>query len=200
VAKNGTVKKSMVENKPPHDPRELIAVVDARDRVIGRAQRKKVHVKRLLHRESAVLLFNKRSELLLQKRRDSGLLDFSASGHFAFNETYLQGAVREVQEELGLKIPKSKFVKVCKQRILHGVSDRFLTLFEVNGDYDVKNMVLCKDEVKSVKYYSIPELKKIMKLKPEKMTQSLQKILKIYFEKTKRWKAAGISEILELEF
>ena len=86
---------------------EVFDVVDADDRVIGQATRGEVHRGGLRHRSVHVFLFNSRGELFLQKRaatKDTfpGCYDSSASGHLNTGETYDGGAVRELEEELGL--------------------------------------------------------------------------------------------------
>ena len=67
----------------PHNPEELIAIVDDNDNIIGKSPRKN-HANGLLHRETSVLVVNQKNEILVQERADSGHLDYSASGHFPY--------------------------------------------------------------------------------------------------------------------
>ncbi len=88
---------------------EIFDVVDGSDRVVGQATRREVHGRGLRHRAVHVLVFNRRGELYLQKRsmtKDTaaGLWDSSASGHLGAGEGYDAAAVRELHEELGLKV------------------------------------------------------------------------------------------------
>jgi isopentenyl-diphosphate delta-isomerase len=88
---------------------EIFDVVNDRDEVIGRQTRGQVHQLGLKHRAVHVLVFNRRGELFLQKRslqKDTfpGAWDSSASGHLDAGEDYDACAVREVREEIGLKI------------------------------------------------------------------------------------------------
>jgi isopentenyl-diphosphate delta-isomerase type 1 len=88
---------------------EIFDVVNERDEVIGRASRREVHARDLLHRAIHVLVFNGRGEVFLQKRsltKDSspGLWDSSTSGHVDAGEDYDACAVRELREELGLTL------------------------------------------------------------------------------------------------
>ncbi|MGA4644744.1 NUDIX hydrolase [Limisphaera sp. 4302-co] len=87
---------------------EWFDVVNERDEVIGRAPRGEVHGRRLRHRAVHVLVFNARGQLFLQKRsqqkdREPGVWDSSASGHVDAGEDYDAAAVRELQEELGVR-------------------------------------------------------------------------------------------------
>lgn len=98
----------------PHPLRDLpqrgderFDVVDAEDRVIGRASRAEVHARGLLHRAVHVFLFNRHGDLLLQKRSTRkdmhpGRWDSSVSGHLDAGEDYLPAARREMAEEMGV--------------------------------------------------------------------------------------------------
>lgn len=86
---------------------EIFDIVDGQDRVVGRATRKEVHARRLLHRATHVLVFDQAGRVFLQKRsllKDSapGCWDSSCSGHLDTGEDYLAAAVRELKEEIGV--------------------------------------------------------------------------------------------------
>jgi len=89
---------------------EMFDVVDGNDEVIGQRSRREVHRLGLRHRAVHVLVFNAQRQLFLQKRsllKDCfpGAWDSSASGHLQPGESYDACAVREVEEELGLRLP-----------------------------------------------------------------------------------------------
>ncbi|HWH70396.1 MAG TPA: NUDIX domain-containing protein [Candidatus Sulfotelmatobacter sp.] len=88
---------------------EIFDVVNERDEVIGQKPRSEVHRLGLLHRAVHVLVFNARGQVFLQKRsmqkdRQPGLWDSSASGHLDTGEDYDACALREVWEEIGLTL------------------------------------------------------------------------------------------------
>src|SRR6266702_5667294 len=90
---------------------ELFDVVNERDEAIDRKPRSEVHRLGLMHRATHVLVFNSRGQVFLQKRsmqkdRQPGLWDSSASGHVDSGEDYDVCAVRELQEEIGLALAK----------------------------------------------------------------------------------------------
>ncbi len=87
---------------------ELFDVVDDQDHVLRQEPRADVHRQRLLHRAVHVLVFNSKGEVYLQRR--SAKKDTyphrwttACSGHVDAGEDYDTAAVRELQEELGLK-------------------------------------------------------------------------------------------------
>ena len=91
----------------PQKSGEIFDVVDADDQVTGTATRAEVHAQKLTHRAVHVFVFNKRGDLLLQKRsllKDMcpGLWDSSVSGHLDSGESYDAAAVRELEEEMGI--------------------------------------------------------------------------------------------------
>lgn len=95
---------------------EIFDVVDEHDEVITQEIRREVHRLGLRHRAVHVLVFNSRGDVFLQKRsrtKDTfpGAWDSSASGHLDCGEDYDSCAVREVREELGLRL------ETCPRRL-----------------------------------------------------------------------------------
>lgn len=91
----------------PQKAGEIFDVVDADDQVTGTATRAEVHARGLMHRAVHVFAFNKRGDLLLQKRsalKDNfpGVWDSSVSGHLDAGEDYPAAALRELDEEMGI--------------------------------------------------------------------------------------------------
>lgn len=92
----------------PQKSGEIFDVVDGNDKVVGQKTRGEVHAEKLLHRAVHVFVFNKRGDLLLQQRsmfKDAhpGVWDSSVSGHLDAGEDYLPAAVRELEEEMGIR-------------------------------------------------------------------------------------------------
>ncbi|MEJ2314397.1 MAG: NUDIX domain-containing protein [Nitrospirota bacterium] len=87
---------------------ELIAIVNDRGEVLGVAPRSEVHGNpQLMHRVVHVLVFNRKGQLLLQKRSMAkdvapGRWDTSVGGHVDPGETLEEAAKRELLEELGV--------------------------------------------------------------------------------------------------
>ena len=97
---------------------ELLDLVDADNTVIGTVARSRVHGEPALrHRAVHVLVYDDRGRLLLQKRSSAkqiqpGKWDTSVGGHLAAGESYLAGAAREADEELGLAIDAAALAPV----------------------------------------------------------------------------------------
>jgi isopentenyldiphosphate isomerase len=87
---------------------EIVTIVDEHNQVVGAAPRREMRAKNLPHRSTYVLVFNARGELYVQKRTTSkdvfpGYYDPAAGGVVLAGESYEQGAVRELAEEMGIR-------------------------------------------------------------------------------------------------
>ena len=86
---------------------ELFAVFDRSGRQLGLQARDEVHRKGLWHKSAQVFVFNAQGQLLMQQRaadKDlyAGLWDYSVGEHLQPGETFLQAALRGLNEELGI--------------------------------------------------------------------------------------------------
>jgi isopentenyldiphosphate isomerase len=87
---------------------ELVTIVDKENNEIGVVPRKEMRSGRLRHRATYILVFNARGELLVQKRTQTkdvfpGYYEVAAGGVVLAGENYEEGAVRELEEELGIR-------------------------------------------------------------------------------------------------
>jgi isopentenyldiphosphate isomerase len=87
---------------------ELVDVVDAQDRVVGRVSRGEMRARRLRHRATYLLVFNGRGELFIHLRTATKDVypshwDVAVGGVVAAGESYDDGARRELAEELGIR-------------------------------------------------------------------------------------------------
>ena len=95
---------------------EIIDVIDSQNRVIGSCIKDEIYSKNHLHRIVHVLIFNDKGEMLLQLRSKNksylpGYWGTSVGGHVMSGETPEQAALREMEEELGVKLEIEPFTK-----------------------------------------------------------------------------------------
>ena len=87
---------------------EIVLIVDEDNNDIGSAPRHEMRARGLPHRAAYILVFNSRGELYVQKRTMSkdiypGYYDIAAGGVVLAGESYDESAVRELEEELGIR-------------------------------------------------------------------------------------------------
>ncbi|MBI3408039.1 MAG: NUDIX domain-containing protein [Planctomycetes bacterium] len=88
---------------------ELVDVIDAAGRTVSVATRAEMRARRLPHRCVYVLVFNSRGELFVHLRTAAKDIfpshwDVAVGGVLAAEESFAEGARREVREELGLEL------------------------------------------------------------------------------------------------
>jgi len=98
-------------------PGEVFDVVDAADRVIGQASREEVHQRGLYHRAVHIFWLRPDGQLGLQRRsfaKDScpGQLSSACAGHVDAGEDYRAAAVRELGEELGIRVEPAELREI----------------------------------------------------------------------------------------
>ncbi len=146
--------------------KEELDIVDAHDEIVGKADRKEAHKKKLLHRNVYVMLFDPDGRLFMQKRAASkefyaNCWEGSLSGHVQSGETYKEAAERELFEELGVCVPPPKIKNIIEFGF-HDENERVLiTLFAIK---DFKgNIQLDDEEVASGDFWTIKKLESEMK-------------------------------------
>ncbi len=150
---------------------ELVIQIDENDNQIGLRTRRDFHKYDIYHRSAVLLLFNKKGELLLQKRGGKkkwfpNMYDFSVAGTVG-NETYEQCMKRETKEELGIEVAFEMLFKMLPwekdDKVSHAV-------FVATTDQD---LVLDEEEMDSVRWISLEKLEEEIGQNPEQFTPQL---------------------------
>ena len=161
---------------------EIFDVVNERDEVIDQQARADVHRLGLKHRAVHVLIFNAQGEVFLQKRsaaKDSCPLawDSSASGHLCPGEAYDACAVREVEEELGLRlscVPSRLFkIEACDE-----TGQEFVWVYRCQAEGPFS---LNPEEIETGDWFAPAQLADWMAREPQAFTPGLLKIWGIGF-------------------
>ena len=112
---------------------------------------------------TVVLAFiqNSKGEFLIQKRsiQKDGKYG-STGGHPKSGETSIQGMCTEIKEEIGLTVNEEEL-----QLIYSGREDSaqvFFDIYYLKKDFDIKDLVLQKDEVDFVKWFSLSDIKQLI--------------------------------------
>lgn len=148
---------------------EYIDIVDENNNLTGKAFPKNiVHEKGYIYREVIGIIVNEKKEMLIQKRaqnkKDKAGLWELCCGHVSANEVPEKSMVRELEEEIGLKVEELKFLRI--ERLNEHNEDRtrfhnvFSYIYLIRTNKKENEFVLQKDEVSNVKYILIDDLKK----------------------------------------
>lgn len=151
------------------DPQnELLTQVDENNQIISSISRKEAHHKQgVFYRTIFVIVKNERDQILLQKRSSTKDLypncwDLSVGGHVEFGDSYEQTAIRELEEELGIKAKVNDLIQKGHVLVKLPNSGEHFMVFEYQLKPDQKIMV-SKEEINHIKWMSIDEIKASMK-------------------------------------
>ena len=150
-----------------------IIYVDKDDNEIGVGPIREAHENGIIHRVVRVYLYNSKGELLLQKRGDHlhtnpGKWNESAAGHVDEGETYLQAAIREMEEEIGVTGVELNELKKIYTEEKQDKRKRFTTLY--NGTYDGE-IHPDFDEVSEVRWIAPEDLRAEIAQHPDHFTE-----------------------------
>ena len=150
---------------------EFIDVLDPiTDEPIGRKPKPDVHRDGDWHRAAHVWFITPGGGILLQKRsmrkeNHPGYWDVSCAGHVSAGETAIESAVRECEEELGLRVDPSELELIGITRESHVINDgRYIDkeiheVFLVRRDIDLSSLRLQPEEVDDAKIVTVDELR-----------------------------------------
>lgn len=164
-----------------------ITYVDENDNIIGSGSQKEAREKGIIHRVSRVFIFNSKGELLLQKRgptlsSNPNKWNESAAGHVDEGEDYHETAVRELEEEMGIRdVPLTEIAKFYyEEKDEKWNRRRWNVLY--TGTYE-GNLILSPREVSEAKWIKIGDAQKWVAAKPQEFTSGFLQAFNIYIEK-----------------
>lgn len=173
-----------------------VVLVNKKDEVVGLENKVKAHLGQgILHRAFTILVFNKKGEVLLQKRAKEKMLwplvwETTCSSHPLENETHKEAGEKRLKQELGFSCPLKlidKFVyrSVYKNgstgspRVI-GAENEVCGLLK--GEYN-EGVKADPKETAEWKWVGLSELREDIKNNPEQYAPwlkiALQKITKI---------------------
>jgi len=161
---------------------EKVILVNKKDKVIGVEEKMKAHLQGKLHRAFSIILFNKKGEVLIQKRAKSkyhsaGLWTNTCCSHPRPKEKIDQAAKRRLKEEMGIETDLKKiFSFIYKAKLGSLVEYEFDHVFF--GRFNGKPKPNEK-EVEDWQWIKLAELKTDIAKNPQKYTTWF----KIIFEK-----------------
>ena len=155
---------------------EFLDVWDQNGTPTGRVCKKdEAHQKGLFHPTVHVWFYTLTPTLLFQKRGANkqtfpNLWDVSVAGHVSAGESIIEGALREIKEEIGLTLNATDLhridVRKNVNKFSNGITDcEFQHVFLSELKTAVKDLVIQKEEVDDVRLFSFEEMEICMQQK-----------------------------------
>lgn len=122
-----------------------------------------IHIDGDWHLAVHVWILNTKKELLIQRRSKTkinhpDMLDISVAGHVSSGETSLQGAIREIKEEVGMDVTKNQLEKIGSVKVEgilnHGtyINKEFNDIYLVKTDLEISQMKRQVEEVDEIEF------------------------------------------------
>lgn len=144
-------------------------IIDENDNVTGKDTRENIHKDGLLHREIHIWIYNKKGEVLFQRRAKTketnpNLLSVSVGGHVEIGDDYLRTAIKELEEETGIKAEAGDLIYITTMRRNSHHKDtgiknntiKKVYAYKFNGD--ASSLRLEKGEATGFEFWSIDKI------------------------------------------
>ncbi|MBC7073778.1 isopentenyl-diphosphate Delta-isomerase [Candidatus Parcubacteria bacterium] len=168
--------------------KEKVILVDKKDKKIGTEEKLKAHKEGKLHRAISVFLFNKKGELLIQKRakekyHSGGLWANTCCTHPRPKEKTIEAAKRRLKEEMGIEAKLKKLMVVKYKAKVGDLIENEIdhVFFGISG----QNPKPDKREVESWRWENPKKILKEMEKNPQKFAVWFRIILPKVLKKIK---------------
>ena len=155
---------------------EKIDVLDEKGIKTGEVlSREEVHERGLWHKCVHIWIINSKQEVLLQKRSKQKATNpnkwtAATSGHLSAGDTSIEGAIRELSEEIGLQVREDELeylftVKesTTKDNLERHIIDNEITdVYFMKKEIEIRNLKLQEEEVSEVRWFSYEQFKKMV--------------------------------------
>ena len=154
---------------------EWLDIVDANGIPTGQtALKSEIHKNGWYHNTIHLWLYTEDGKILLQQRSHKKticplLWDVSVAGHIDADETFIQAAIRETKEEIGLKLNEEQLTKIGTRLHESTYNNGEIKDFEFHQVYiaklkvNLEELVPQDNEVEALKLVSFNEFKSLLK-------------------------------------
>lgn len=130
-----------------------------------------------------VWIMNDKGELLLQQRLGTANkfpnMWSNTGGAVQTGESSIEGAIRELKEELGVSIAKEELEFIASYKRPRDYADVWL----LNKNINIDDITIAEDEVQDVKWATVQDFEEMLRNK--QAIKSSYDYLKLYFEQLK---------------
>ena len=153
---------------------EYIDIFDENNNPTGEIKEKvQAHENGNFHRTAHIWIMNNKKELLLQKRSATkkshpNCWDISGAGHIRAGENIINGAIRELKEELGVEVKEKDLQYIATIKSTKNPKNmEFQYVYLLKSNKRVEQYIFEDNEVSEVRYVYFKDLEKMVADKVE---------------------------------
>lgn len=162
---------------------EYFDLLDENGNSLGETKsREEVHRDGDWHKAVHIWIVNDNGDLIIQKRSKDKLTNpnmwtTSTSGHLSAGDIPINGAIRELEEEIGLFTDEEslEYLFTIKEHTIHNngmlINNEIIDVFLINENIDITKLKLQVEEVSEVKYISYLEFEKMVNSNSPELVQ-----------------------------
>lgn len=178
---------------------EFLDVLDEKGNPTGDKKLKtEIHRDGNWHKAVHIWIINSEGRVLIQKRSPTvdnlpNMWDIPSAGHISAGESPITSAIRETEEELGLKLGENDFeylFSVTQEAIREGgqyINREFNDVYLVKKDLDLSKLKLQKEEVSEVKFIFYKDLEAVINRGDKEFVSHPEEYKKLFQELHKRY-------------
>ncbi len=190
LVERSPLKRLVAGSSPAGPTMELIAVLNENGQKTGQILDKEIiHQNGLWHQEVAVWIFNSKGEILVQRRAATKKMNPNqiglCAGHVPENEDSITAMVREISEELGMKVNQKSLNFLITEKkeksFSNGLINRiFNDVYYLIIDKEISDFKIQEEELSEIYWIDYLKFKeKMLNNDPEIAFRSNPKILNL---------------------
>lgn len=154
--------------------------------------REEVHRLGLWHKCVHIWIVNGKNEILLQKRSPEKKTNpnkwtTATSGHLSAGDSSIEGAIRELGEEIGLEVEENElqYLFTVKESGINDnhskkiIENEITDVYLIQKDIDIANLRLQEEEVSDVRWFSYDAFQKMVLEEDENLVPHREMQMKI---------------------
>ena len=162
--------------------KEYLEIFDENNNTLNKSkERSIVHKQGLWHREVCIWIINEKNQVLIQKRASTKKLGANkwslCAGHVNYGESLIEGAAREVMEEVGIpNVSPSDLILFNVRKSEYDNHYKYCYILKTN--LKLEDYTIQEEELSEIKYVDLEHLKNMNSDEKQKYTSIFSKDFK----------------------
>lgn len=160
----------------------LVPLVNEQDEIIGSKERTDLEYSKDIFRTASLWIMNSKGDILLAQRKmdkkiDPGKWAEAVGGIVEGDDTYEQTALREAEEELGLKNIQ---ITLGPKQFIDSSAKYFVQWYTAVVDYPIEKIIYQQEEIEQIAWISQEQFRQELISNPEKYIPAMAQMAALF--------------------